>query len=367
MFFILNCILSQALAEEVPHLGKDGAERTSPLSLAVVGDLCTGSLFSTDYCPVTLGIINDMRSEQMQSVVFLGDIVQSPKKKTWSKQITSLLKETAGMSVSALPGHTEYKDKVLTEFGDVFGDSKYDIGFNRFAGWQHLRVKDGSAQWTLFFLDSHKKEMGARWGEQKQWLSELMENNKDQIIVFLDQPPRELSGKSHAPSQELLDMIYERTGLSQVRLVAFSGGNHLQTFLPDTSFDALYLGCGAGGAKASSLQINNTKLDIKLHPLLHSYFIQKVGEGSFDEKTSAQLMATGDYQGKSPLLSAKDFPVFGWCGVELNNGLHVTQRHTLDGTDFSQALELSFTKVKGWTKTVKVSPPAVEESQEEPK
>ncbi|MAA79651.1 MAG: hypothetical protein CL916_10360 [Deltaproteobacteria bacterium] len=363
--FTIFLLGTLGFAQEVPHLGSDGAQIQAPLSLAVTGNLCTGSLFSSKYCPTTLGILRDIREEKNQGLVLLGNFVKSLSPKIWSEQISTLLNESTGMSMIAIPGSTEYKNKLLNEFGDIFGTAKQDIGLNRFAGWQHARLTDGNESWTVLFLDSHKNEMGTKWEEQKQWLSSIVEDNKEQIVIFMDQAPQELSGKKHAPSQELLDVVYQSTGLSQVRLVVFSGSTHIQSFLPETSFDALYLGCGGGGKKAIDLNINNKEQLLKIHPLLQSYFYQKVLEGDFSEDVQSQLMSSGDYVGKTPKLSSKEVPAYGWCSVSFDNGLHITQRHTLDGDSFATALSLSFTKVNGWSK--KVSIIQTEESPEEPK
>ena len=356
---------SLGLAQEVPHLGTDGAEIKGPISLAVTGNLCSGSLFSSKYCSPTLEIIRDMKEAKSDSLVLLGNFVKSLSPKVWNTQISSILESSEGMSVLAVPGSTEYKNNLLQEFGDIFGTTKQDIGLNRFSGWQHIRVFDGVDSWTVLFLDSHKQEMGTKWDEQKKWLSSIVEDNKEQIVIFMDRSPKDLSGKKNEPSQELLDIIYMSTGLSQVRLVVFAGGNHIQSFLPDTSFDALYLGCGGGGKKATDLNMSNKAQVLKIHPLLQSYFYQTVLEGSYSEEVQSKLMSTGDFEGKPPKLSSKEVPAYGWCGVTFDNGLHVTQRHTIDGSSFFPALSLSFTKVKGWSKTVIA--PATEESPQESK
>ena len=144
--------------------------------------------------------------------------------------------------------------------------------------------------------------------------------------------------------------MYKSTGLSQVRLVVFAGSPHIQSFLPETSFDALYLGCGGGGKKASDLKMSNKEQLLKIHPLLQSYFYQTVLEGDFSEETQSMLMSKGDYEGKTSKLSSKELPAFGWCSVSFDNGLHVSQRHTVNGDSFKTAFSLSFTKVNGWSK-----------------
>jgi hypothetical protein len=266
----------------------------------------------------------------------------------------------------AIPGKAEYSQPKLEQFGLSFGESKMQIGFNRTAGWQHFRISDGDDQWTFLFLDTHKKKMGAKWKEQGTWLKEILETNKDQIVVFMDNAPNELSGKTDAASSEILGMIYESTGLSQVRLVVFSGSTHTQAFLPDSAFDALFLGCGAGGAKTKSLPFSKGD-ELKIHPALQAYYIQALDVEAVDEKTMQQALAIGDFAGKPAVLNGSGFPTYGWCSISLDQGLSIEQRHTTDGETFRPALSLEFSKVNGWSvsKPLNTTNPATRTSMEE--
>ena len=119
-----------------------------------------------------------------------------------------------------------------------------------------------------------------------------------------------------------------------------------------------------GGAKASDL-LRKSKSGFKLHPTLEAYYVQKLESLELDEKVKNKAYATGDFAGKTPVFSGSDFPTYGWCSISLNNGLSIKQWHTLDGEHFSKALELQFTKVKGWSMGSSPVDPK-EESPEKP-
>ena len=366
MSFLFSYLLgSFAHADELKHIGSDGSTLNAPISFAAAGNFCTGSILSSDYCSVSLGIFEDIRSSSSTGVILLGDFIKSVKPKIWANQLTTLI-TNLDKPILAIPGNSEYSQPKLEQFGLSFGETKMQIGFNRTAGWQHLRIKDGKDQWTFLFLDTHKKKMGAKWKEQRIWLEGVLEQNKDQIVVFLDKPASELSGKIDRASEELMSTIYESTGLSQVRLVVFSGSEHTQAFLPDTSFDALYLGCGGGGSKAKSLPFVNGK-EFKIYPALQAYYIQALDVASVDEKTMQEALSIVDFSGKPPVLNGKGLATYGWCSISLDEGLSIEQRHTIDGTSFATALSLEFSKVRGWS--IPKPPTAVqstEENQKEP-
>jgi hypothetical protein len=363
MSFLFAYLLgSFAQAEEIKHVGKDGAQLESPISFAAAGNFCTGSLISSEYCGVSLGVFQDIGASSSTGVILMGDFIKSVKPKIWAKQLTTLIAELK-KPIVAIPGDSEYSQPKLEQFGSTFGESKMEIGFNRTAGWQHFRITDGAEKWTFLIMDSHKKKMGAKWREQHIWLEGILEGNKDQIVVFLDNPPIALTKHTDAASQEIIDSIYASTGLSQVRLVVFSGSNHTQAFLPDTTFDALYLGCGGGGAKAKNLPLSRGE-SIQLHPALQAYYIQTLDSVGVDEKTVQQALATGDFAGKPAVLSAKGFPTYGWCSISLDQGLSVEQRHTIDGESFKKALSLRYSKVNGWS--VPKPRPTNQENQQRP-
>ena len=360
MTLALLTFIQMAFSGEMKHLGVDGDRFSAPFSVAAVGNLCTGSLFSSNYCAVSTAILKEIGQSDVQGAVLLGDFIKSPKPKIWAQQLTYLISVLGDKSILALPGHSEYAQKDLLQFGESFGSTKQDIGINRYSGWQHLRIQDGSAQWTLLFLDVFQDKMGTKWREQQNWLEGILDGNKDQIVLFLDQSPKEIPNGTHKAAQELIDFVYSQTGLSQVRLVVFSGRHSTQAFLPDTNFDALYLGCGGGGAMAQDVSFEN-KDGLRLHPMLQSYYISSLETLGIDEKTKSKALGEGDFAGKPAVLDGKGFPTYGWCRISLQNGLHVSIDHTLDGTSFSSALRLSYTAMKGWTVT-----PKEEESPVEP-
>ena len=339
-----------AFSGDIQHLGADGTRFESPFSVAAVGNLCTGSMFSSDYCGVSSSILHDIAQSNVRGAILLGDFIKSPKPKVWAEQLTYLVSILGEKAILAVPGSSEYVQKDLMQFGETFGSQKQEIGINRYAGWQHLRVKDGGKNWTLLFLDVFQDKMGTKWKEQQNWLEGVLEGNKDQIVVFLDQAPKDLSNFSHLGSQEILDSVYSHTGLSQVRLVVFSGSNTTQAFLPDSNFDALYLGCGGGGAKTQDLAFES-KNGVRIHPLLQASYISALDNPKIDEKTKSKALRKGDFEGKPAVLDGKGFPTYGWCELSIDNGLHVSIQHTIDGVTFSKVMALSYTISNGWTFT----------------
>lgn len=336
----------QVYAEDIVHLGGDGDTLSAPVHLSAVGNLDTGHIFSAKYSALSLNILDHIKKSSSTAVVFLGDFVQSTEIKSWSTQLTALSSQMSGLPILAMPGSQEYSQKNLATFGQSFGQTKQQIGFNRTASWQHIKIIDGEQRWTLLFLDSHQSKMGSRWKEQRKWLESVLEGNTDQIVVFMVDSNVTLQKPSKG-SAELMSAVYDATGLSQVRLVVFAGEAQTQAILPETSFDALYMGCGGGGRKAKSL-LRKGK-EYSLHPMLDAFYLQALEEYNLSDELKDKAYARGSFEGKKPIYDSKEFPTYGFCSLHFHNGLHVEQYHTLDGESMKKALDLSFTKVKGWT------------------
>ena len=350
----------QLYAEDVVHLGSEGDVLKAPVKLAAVGNLDTGTIFTAKYSTLTLSLLDTIKKSASSGIVLLGDIIQSTEEKAWSQQLTVLSTQLNGLPMLVLPGSQEYGQKELTTFGKSFGETKQQIGFNRTAGWQHLKIKDGKQRWTLLFLDSHKGKMGTKWKEQKRWLAKVLEGNTDEMVVFFVDSDVSLQHRSKA-SSELMSQIYDATGLSQVRLVVFSGEAQTQAILPQTTFDPLYLGCGGGGRKGKSLLRKNK--EFSLHPMLDAFYLQALEDNDISEKTKDMAYSRGKFEGKKSIYDAKEFPTYGYCSLAFDNGLKVSQYHTLDGQVTKQSLLLAFTKVKGWTIPPKEEP---QKNQTEP-
>ena len=180
------------------------------------------------------------------------------------------------------------------------------------------------------------------------------------MVVFFVDSDISLQNRSKA-SSELMSQIYDATGLSQVRLVVFAGETQTQAILPQTSFDALYLGCGGGGRKAKSL--HRKSKDISLHPMLDAFYLQALEDNNISEETKDMAYSRAKFEGKKAVYDAKEFPTYGYCSLQFDNGLTVSQHHTLAGESAKQSLHLTYTKVKGWSFPAKEDP---KKNQKEP-
>ncbi|MDP6933341.1 MAG: hypothetical protein QGG40_10515, partial [Myxococcota bacterium] len=331
-----------------------------PVSFAVVGNtrparpLVEGSSVQAG---TDAQILADIAAQAQLSggpsfLVHLGDGVRMGLTSEWRRfqtQFSTVLQESDTESSShlkAIPamGNGErFLDRWYQGPGAAYPDFGADIGFNRVGSWFRFDVDVGRFRWRFVVLDSNKRALGSRWGEQLHWIPGAVQGDYDKLVLFFHDPLFDLGGDDLSMNRdgaplELVEAVEDATRVLKLVAVFAAGSATSQVLVPDGPFGTLHVGAGASGVLADDLrrwgsaEEAGRRQDVQLEPLfdvaLQGALDQWHSISPMPEPVLDEAKARGTFEGFTGVYSAKHFPVRGWWSVRLEDGrMAVSFRH----------------------------------------
>jgi hypothetical protein len=356
LFSLLTLLYFESTANAQSSLAlylDDGETVEGPVKFAAIGNSYIPSFTDrilkrkTYDSLVREEILNDVKAYQPDAIMYLGDQIPMSTVKAWDVFVTGGPSAFPSIPVA---GNREYaSDSELSRWGGVFPGVGEDIGHNRVGSWYGFSVAASEEQiHQVLVLDSNKKAMGSRWGEQLEWLSNNVRKDAS-IILVMHESPFDLSlAPGSDAAMELIEAVENSADIGSLKLVLFAGGHSNQMHAPDGGMGILYVGSGGGGAPAEGLMREDgilrldTRMDLDIMGQLEG--VKDLNPDAWD-----RALSKGKFAGRPGVIDPEALPVYGWWSIQITaESLDLTfHQRTVEGMS-EERLQIGYSDLNGW-------------------